>query len=389
MYDVGSKSNRKNGPLQQTTTRRGLRICQKDGQIKALGGDRWDVASQSAKNKWYRVSFACDGPTCDCKYYATGRGRRCKHIAAVEQLLSTSSEPAPTEHVVIEEQGVGCPKCKRKDYARDGTCRGRYEDRQLYRCPCGRQFRDNLGVEYRQMPRRFITAILLLYGAGGGVSVANTRALLGHFGISVHVDTVTRNIEPYSIMVEGYTNKIKPPRLGDTWGCDEKRQKVRGRESWIVAAMRAATRFALAWDVSLTKEKYDAAPLLWAAKVMAGWAPRLFITDGLSQYHIAFKKVYHMVRGLMCLHIRDIHIRNKVCSTNTQERLNGEFADQFRSARGINKEDSPIFRSAIIHHNVIKPHGGIGGRTPAEVAGIEIRGQDKWLTLIQNAAAAS
>ena len=63
--------------------------------------------------------------------------------------------------------------------------------------------------------------------------------------------------------------------------------------------------------------------------------------------------------------------------------------DYRRSARGINKEDTPIFRITIIHHNFIKPHGGMGGRTPDEAAGIEIRGQDKWLTLIQNAAAAS
>ena len=204
-----------------------------------------------------------------------------------------------------------------------------------------------------------------------------------------HLNTFTRNIEHYSKLVEGYAKKIKPPCLGDKWGCDEKHQKVRGRESWIVAVMCTATRFVLAWGISPTKENCDAAPLLRAAKDVAGRAPRLFITDGLSQYHIAFKKVYRTVRSLMCWHIRDIHIRNKVCNTNTQERLNGEFADRFRSARGINKEDSPIFRITIIHHNFIKPHGGIGGRTPAEAAGIEIRGQDKWLTLIQNAAAAS
>ena len=152
--------------------------------------------------------------------------------------------------------------------------------------------------------------------------------------------------------------------------------------------MRAATRFVLAWDISPTKEKYDATPLLRAAKDIAGGSPRLFVTDGLSQYHIAFKKVYRTVRGLMCWHVRDIHIRNIVCNTNTQERLNGEFADRFRSARGVNKEDSPIFRIAIIHHNFIKPYGGMGGRTPAEAAGIEMRAYNKWLTLIRNAAAA-
>ena len=224
-----------------------------------------------------------------------------------------------------------CPKCKRKDYTRDGVYRGRYEDKQRYKCPCGKRFRDDLGVEYRQMPKRFITAVLMLYGVG--VPVANIRALLSHFGIKVHADTTTRNIGHYSKMVEEYARTIKPPCLGEKWGCDEKHQKVRGRESWIVAVMCTATRFVMAWDISSTKEKYNAAPLLQAAKDMAGGAARLFITDGPKQYHIAFNKVYRPAKGPGRWHVRDIHIRNMVCNTNTQERLNGEFADRFRSAR--------------------------------------------------------
>ena len=32
---------------------------------------------------------------------------------------------------------------------------------------------------------------------------------------------------------------------------------------------------------------------------------------------------------------------------------------------------------AILHYNYIKPHGGIGGRTPAGAAGINIFGTDR------------
>ena len=48
--------------------------------------------------------------------------------------------------------------------------------------------------------------------------------------------------------------------------------------------------------------------------------------DGLAQFHIAYKKVFYTVKGLMSIHIRDIHIRNLICDTNKQERLNGELA---------------------------------------------------------------
>ena len=40
----------------------------------------------------------------------------------------------------------------------------------------------------------------------------------------------------------------------------------------------------------------------------------------------------------------------------------------------------------ILHHNFFRPHSGIGNRTPAEAAGIVIRGGDKRITFIQNAA---
>ncbi len=75
------------------------------------------------------------------------------------------------------------------------------------------------------------------------------------------------------------------------------------------------------------------------------------------------------------------------CNANTQERLNGELADRFRSTRGINSEDMLIFRVVALHHNFAKPHEGMDGRTPAEAAGIDAQGAGKWQTLMQNAAA--
>ena len=103
--------------------------------------------------------------------------------------------------------------------------------------------------------------------------------------------------------------------------------------------------------------------------------------DGPAQFHIAYKRVFYTVKGLMSIHMRDIHIRNLICNTNKQERLNGELAARFAASCGIKKEDSIIFAIAIICHNFIKPHGGIDGRTPARAAGIDIRGADTWPAL--------
>ena len=38
-----------------------------------------------------------------------------------------------------------------------------------------------------------------------------------------------------------------------------------------------------------------------------------------------------------------------------------------------------------IYHNYGRPHMGLDSKTPAEACGIEIKGNNKWVTVIQNA----
>ena len=54
--------------------------------------------------------------------------------------------------------------------------------------------------------------------------------------------------------------------------------------------------------------------------------------------------------------------------------------------RTLEKSDTPILSGMQIFHNYIRPHEALKGKTPAEVAGIKIQGENKWLTIIQNAS---
>jgi hypothetical protein len=54
--------------------------------------------------------------------------------------------------------------------------------------------------------------------------------------------------------------------------------------------------------------------------------------------------------------------------------------------RSLKTVDTPILKGLQIYHNFMRPHEGLGGATPAEKAGIKVDGQNKWITLIQNAA---
>ena len=46
------------------------------------------------------------------------------------------------------------------------------------------------------MPRLYITLALML--SGMGVAAANIQMTLGHMGVRVHADTITRILEHYS-----------------------------------------------------------------------------------------------------------------------------------------------------------------------------------------------
>ncbi len=48
--------------------------------------------------------------------------------------------------------------------------------------------------------------------------------------------------------------------------------------------------------------------------------------------------------------------------------------------------NTPILKGYKIFHNYIRTHEGLDGKTTAEKCGIEIKGDNKWITLIQNAS---
>jgi hypothetical protein len=67
------------------------------------------------------------------------------------------------------------------------------------------------------------------------------------------------------------------------------------------------------------------------------------------------------------------------------ERMNGEIRDREKVMRSLKNPETPILTGYQIFHNYIRPHMALDNRTPAELAGIRIEGENKWLTLIQNA----
>ncbi len=68
------------------------------------------------------------------------------------------------------------------------------------------------------------------------------------------------------------------------------------------------------------------------------------------------------------------------------ERMNGELRQREKVMRTLEKPDTAILSGMQIFHNYIRPHEALNGHTPSEAAGITVDGENKWLTLIQNAS---
>jgi len=119
---------------------------------------------------------------------------------------------------------------------------------------------------------------------------------------------------------------------------------------------------------------------------VAGKAPFHIITDGAPNFHAGIEREFwREKKQLTLVDEQDIRFGGQI-HNNKMERMNGEIRDREKVVRGVKKEDSPLITGLQIYHNYVRPHMALGGKTPADLAGIEVRGDNKWVTLIQNAS---
>lgn len=404
----GSGSRKQKGARrrksQEGIEREGMRIADAAGGVVRVRKDEWLVLSEPDGAMQYNVRYDGEDLRCECPYYVKHEAR-CKHAAAVQIAIIRSHGASggggsggggggggggAGAGVRVEAPGVRCTRCGSEEWVRNGHRKNRGSGRmQRHRCKkCGRRFVFRPGFEGRRAGAATITFAIFLYSLG--VSPANVAEALAYTGVRVHGCTIQRWAEHYSSLVKGYAEEVlpPPPRLGPRWSADEKGKKIRGLQRWIFVVMDASTRFILSTDVSAIKQGYDSEGLLReAVRRAGGLRPALFITDGLQSFVGAFKRVMRSGRGgPASYHLRDIHLRDIFRNNNAHERMNGELGDRLKTSRGLQREDSALIRIVILHHNFARRHAGLGGITPAEAAGIHIRGDDKWMPLIMNAA---
>jgi putative transposase len=321
------------------------------------------------------------GWTCTCPDW-THRQVKCKHIWAVEFSLKLRAVVQPT---VIEPLEVdSCLYCKSKEIVRDGQRHNRFGNIQKWNCrACNRYFTINVGFERMKHNPQGITTAMQLYFSGE--SLRNVAKSLKLLGVEVSHMTVYNWIEKYTELMRKYLDKITP-QVSDTWRADELYLKVKGDMKYLYAMMDNDTRFWIAQQVADTKYTADVTPLFREGKRIAAKTPTTIITDGAFNFESAFRSAFRREsKAMMVQHVRHVRMSGDR-NNNRMERFNGEIRDREKVMRSLKKADSPILTGAQIFHNYVRPHMALDGSTPADKAGITIKGNDKWLTLIQNAS---
>jgi transposase-like protein len=363
--------------IQMATTReeRGQQIAKLNGQIKRIDESFYTVKSQSVNGE-YAVTKVDHEWICQCpdnKY----RHVKCKHIYAIEFSLSFRAEVAVRRIEPIENL-TECIYCGSTNFIRKGLRKNKSGTIQKFYCrDCHKYFTFNIGFERMKHNPQAVTAAMQLYFSGE--SLRNTAKSLKLLGVEVSYRTVLNWIRKYIRLMQTYTEMLTP-NVSNTWRADELYLKVKGNMKYLFSIMDDETRFWIAQEVADTKDRHDTRQLFSRAKYLMGKQPKTIITDGLGSYSNASMKVFKEAN-----HIRQITLKGKV-HNNKMERLNGEIRDREKVMRGLKKKDTSILTGYQIFHNYIREHEGLKGRTPSEACGIKIDGNNKWLTLIQNAS---
>jgi transposase-like protein len=363
---------------------RGKEIAIASNQIERVDPLNYLVKSQSGRGFYTVHSDTPDGWQCSCPDHVY-RDVKCKHIWAVEFSLKLRQAVKPPATIIEPIDVHACLYCQSPQIVKDGIRRNGHGSIQKFRCKaCGRYFTINLGFEHMKHSAQGITVAMQLYFSGE--SLRNTAKSLKLIGVEVSHKTVYLWIKKYISLMEKYLGQIKP-QVSDTWRADEMFLKVKGNPKYLYALLDDETRYWIAKEVAgdkMSREAVDYASRLFQdGKAITGKKPLTLITDQLHAYHLAYKREFRTMKGPRTEHVtwEDDGVDNR-----KMEAFNSTVRSREKVMRSLKREDSPILEGYRIYHNHVRPHMALDHKTPGDMAGIQVKGDNKWLTLIQNAS---
>jgi len=378
-------------PTTENRKIRGYSILAKGDDPIQIGENKYKIPSQSDNGyyivtKGYKV-WNCTCP--DCRY----RKVECKHINAVKFWLKLKDklkeETTFTTDIQVSNE-IKCPYCSSTNFVKDGMRKNKHGDKQIYRCKeCGKKFSVEEGFKYMKNDPKIITLALDLYFKGLSQNTI-TEHLKQFYDVKVSQPTIHRWMAKYIKLISDYVRTLTPDVSG-MWAVDEMALKCKGEENWLWNLMDTESRFLISSMISegKTRDVKTARRPFREAKKITKKKPDVLISDGLPAYKKAVKKEFQANKNYgisRTLHIREIAITNEERNNNKIERLNGTVRHRNKTQRGLKElPQSRIFIEGFKnYYNFIRPHQALNGKTPAEIAGINLNlDGNKWMNIIK------
>ena len=359
---------------------RGLDMLQNGTTITELGDGSFAVPSQTG-SKSYEVRLLGERFVCTCPDFEYRQIEACKHIHLVKFTLSVrylKDEPKPK---VFAEDAIPCTRCGSIRVIRYGVA-GVVNAKQVYFCKdCRKKFREPSVLNKVKFSPDLITLTLDLYFSGLSLRKIS-RTVNDHFNIKVGSTTIFNWIKRYVPMVSKYVNTLAP-QLSKQWHADELFVKVRGGThkslgyGMVWNIMDRETRFLIVSKLTKDRTATDTAAAFEDAAIIAhGIKPKTVFTDSLRHYNIAVKSAFPDAERVVNCGISKRENNNRI------ERMNGTLRERVKVQRGWKTPKSVLAEGNRIHYDFVKPHMALEGKTPANAAGIEVKG---WKELLQKA----
>jgi transposase-like protein len=360
---------------------RGLELFQSGATITEQADGSFAVPSQTG-TKTYEVRVLGQRMVCTCPDFEYRQIEACKHIHLVKFTLSVrflKDEPKPK---VFAADAIPCTRCGSIRVIRYGVA-GVQNVKQIYYCKdCKKKFREPSLLNKVKFAPELITLTLDLYFSGLSLRKI-VRTVNDHFDVKIGATTIFNWIKRYIPMISEYVNELEP-QLSKTWHADELFVKVRGGThkgqgfGMVWNIMDRETRFLIVSKLTATRTVFDTVAAFEDAEHNAhGIKPDVVHTDSLRHYNSGVKVFPNAKR------IENCGIAKRE-NNNRIERLNGTLRERVKVTRGWKSAKTPIAEGQRIHYNFVKPHMALGGKTPAQEAGLVLEGEDKWLSLLRS-----
>jgi len=370
---------------------RGLAILSMGNAITQYTHTIYSVKSQTEIGE-YLVKKKGKKWCCNCIDFVK-RQRNCKHIYAVllsKKLKADFVEDADELIQEIDFRPPNCLSCKGEHIIKSGVRKTKRGNVQRYKCMnCGLRFVMDNGFYRMKHTPKAITLSMDLYFKG-----ISYRKICDHlkqfYNLHVNPTTPMRWIQKYLKLLSQYSDQYKA-KVSNIWHTDEmtvniKKKGEKGYYEWIWNVMDSQTRFLLACKVTKNKYSKDARKPLKDSKKRTRQRPDAIVTDGLQAYKEAIKKEFYDRSA----RIHNPHLRLKSFeirpNNNIIERLNNTYRERLKIMRGLSKiGGADDFAEAMrIYYNYLRPHQGLGGLTPAQMAKIPINlDGNRWLKMIE------